>query len=491
MTNPKKSAASEAHDTHGLQDSAAKHLWRHFASMKTAEVLPPRVLVGGDGCYVEDSDGRRLLDSMSGLFCVNIGYGYGEEIGAVAAAQYARLPYAASWDATHLPAVQLAETIAELAPGDLNHVFLTPSGGESVEAAWKMARQYHNIRGEHRWKTLARTGAYHGTTGGALSLMGIPDSRIPFEPLAPGAVHIRNTSRIDRPDDETDADFTAFLLEDLESQIIREGPSTISMLIVEPLQNRGVFPSPTGYLPGMKALCEKYGILFVLDETVTGWGRLGSWFASELYEVTPDILTTAKGLSSGYAVIGAAVASDRVFEIYNSGTIQFKHGNTFGGHPVSAAVALKNIEIMKRLDLPSQVAAKGPELGRGLSELLGIPIIADVRGEGYFWGIEISRRLGHESGDVFSNPTSDPAGVLDPGQLTQRMLDHGLITRILPLDSERLYTSVLPPLVAGRAEIDQIVNIFGDVLTQVSAEAGFTTSASPTPATPVIAKNLR
>ena len=332
-----------------LRRSAEDHLWLHFTRMSAArgEGLP--IIVRGDGCYLEDIDGRRYLDALAGLFAVQIGYSYGEEVGEAAAAQMRELPFYTNWSYAHPRAIELAEEIADLAPGDLNRVFFVSGGSEAVESAWKLARQWHQANGERRYKVISRNVAYHGTTMGALSINGIPPLREPFEPLVPGVFHVRNTNRYHRPDGETEEQFTAFLLDELEHAIDAEGPSTIAMVIMEPVQNAGgAFTPPAGYWQGVREICDRHGILLCADEVITGFGRTGYWFGSERYDIRPDIVTSAKGLSSAYASIGAVITTDRVAAPFLEGAAMFSHGITFGGHPVQCAIALKNIEIMKR-----------------------------------------------------------------------------------------------------------------------------------------------
>src|SRR5512133_124623 len=292
--------------------AALDHLWLHFTEMGGYDdPADLQVIVRGDGCYLEDSNGRRYLDALAGLFCVNIGYGYGEEMGEAAAAQMRELPFAINWTFAHPRAIELAAELASLAPGDLNRVFFVSGGSEAVESAWKLARQYHMARGERRWKAVSRRVAYHGTTMGALSINGIASLRAPFEPLVPDTIHVRNTNRYHRPADETEEAFTAFLREDLDSGIEQAGPETVAMVIMEPVQNAGgSFTPPAGYWAGVREICDRYGILLCADEVITGFGRIGAWFGSERYDIRPDLMTLAKGLSSSYAAIGGIVASD-------------------------------------------------------------------------------------------------------------------------------------------------------------------------------------
>lgn len=451
-------------DTNAYRDSAAKHLWRHFALMADAEHTPLKIMVRGEGCYLVDSEGNRYLDGLSNLFCVNVGYSFGDEFAEAAAEQYRQLGYHSNWGSTHPRAIELAAKIASLAPQGLDHVFLTPTGGEAVEAAWKIARQYHKLRGQTRWKAIARDRAYHGTTLGALSLGGIAEIRSPFEPLLPQVAHIRNTNRVSRPEGESDEQFTAFLLDDLEQRILSEDPATIAMVIMEPVQNRGgMLTPPRGYAAGVRSLCDKYGILLVADETITAFGRLGAWFASERYEMRPDIVTTAKGLSSAHAVIGATVVRDEIYGVFTRENSMLTHGNTFGGHPVMAAVALRNIEILQRLNLPEHVLAHEQELSDKLSSLLDLPIVCDLRGAGFFYAMELTG----------SKPDGTPLTDLDKTRLYRKELlvdaleQRGLILRVAP-DGAGPVLCIAPPLIAGSEEFDVLINVLHDVLSDLS-----------------------
>src|ERR687886_850343 len=216
-----------------LQRAARDHLWLHFTRMSGYREVDVPVIVRGDGCYVEDVNGKRYLDALAGLFAVQIGYSHGEEMGQAALEQMRELPFYTNWSYAHPRAIELAAEIARLAPGDLNRVFFVSGGSEAVESAWKLARQYHAARGERRWKAVSRRTAYHGTTMGALSINGVPSLRAPFEPLVPDVVHVRNTNRYHRPPGETEEDFTRFLLDELEHTIESAGPETICMVIME------------------------------------------------------------------------------------------------------------------------------------------------------------------------------------------------------------------------------------------------------------------
>jgi adenosylmethionine-8-amino-7-oxononanoate aminotransferase len=440
-----------------LQQAARDHLWLHFTRMHGHE---PPIIVRGEGCYLEDANGKRYLDALAGLFAVQIGYSYGDEIGQAAHEQMRELPFYTNWSYAHPRAIELAQEVASLAPGDLNRVFFVSGGSEAVESAWKLARQYHQARGERRWKAVARRTAYHGTTMGALSINGIPALRAPFEPLVPDTIHVRNTNRFHRPEDETEEEFTAFLLDDLESSIEQAGPETVAMVIMEPVQNSGgSFTAPAGYWAGVREICTKYGILLCADEVITGFGRVGSWFASERYDIQPDLITSAKGLSSAYASIGAVIAADHVIEPFMSESSMYAHGITFGGHPVQCAIALKNIEILKRERVIENVDENGETFRDTLAQLLELPIAGDLRGTGFFYALELVKDK--ETRETF---THEECESLLRGFLSPRLFEKGLICRAD--DRGDPVVQISPPLIATQHEFDEITGILGEVLSE-------------------------
>ena len=469
-----------------LQRAAREHLWLHFTRMSAYEGAEVPIIVRGDGCYLEDMNGKRYLDALAGLFSVNIGYGYGEEMGEAAAAQMRELPFYTNWSYAHPRAIELASEVASLTPGDLNRLFFVSGGSEAVESAWKLARQYYSARGDQRaraivtslgdpptrvdeakaapggrrWKAISRNIAYHGTTMGALSINGIAAIRAPFEPLVPEVLHVRNTNRFHRPPEETEEQFTKFLLDDLEETIEAGGPETICMVIMEPVQNAGgSFTPPEGYWRGVRELCDRYDILLCADEVICGFGRLGAWFGSERYDIRPDLMTIAKGLSSSYAAIGAVVASDRVMEPFMRDTSMYAHGITFGGHPVMSAIALKNIEIMKRDRIVENVADQQGAFRATLEQLLDLPIVGEVRGTGYFYAVELVK--GKDTRESFDD---DECETLLRGFLSPRLFERGLICR--SDDRGDPVVQISPPLIAGQEEFDQIVSILGDTLAE-------------------------
>jgi adenosylmethionine-8-amino-7-oxononanoate aminotransferase len=418
----------------------------------------PPVIVRGDGCYLWDDKGGRYLDALAGLFSVNIGYSYGEEVGQAALEQMRELPFYTNWSYAHPRAIELARELSTITPPNVNRAFFVSGGSEAVESAWKLARQYHMARGERRWKAVARRTAYHGTTMGALSINGIPAIRAPFEPLVPDVIHVRNTNRYHRPPNETEEEFTAFLLEDLTGAIEQAGPETVAMVIFEPVQNAGgSFTPPAGYFQGVREICDHYGILLCADEVITGFGRTGEWFGSIKYDFEPDLMTTAKGLSSSYAAIGAVLVADRVFEAFGDERAMYAHGITFGGHPVGCAVALANLEIMRREKIVDHVRDTQDNLGAHLRTLLDLDIVGDVRGTGFLWALELVKDK-----ETRSSFSADERETLLRGYLSRALFEHGLICRAD--DREDPVIQISPPLVAGEEEFGEIVGVLGDVL---------------------------
>jgi adenosylmethionine-8-amino-7-oxononanoate aminotransferase len=472
-----------------LQRAARDHLWLHFTRMSAYHDAEVPVIVRGEGCYLEDSNGKRYLDALAGLFSVNIGYSYGEEIGQAALEQMRELPFYTNWSYAHPRAIELAAEVASLAPGDLNRVFFCSGGSEAVESAWKLARQYYLARGEkhvaalgaggvetrhdelvaamrtppRRYKAIARHVAYHGTTLGALALNGIPAIRAPFEPLTAEVRHVRNTNRYHRPAEESEEEFTRFLLDDLEQAIVAMGPETVCMVHMEPVQNAGgCFTPPAAYFAGVRELCDRYDILLSADEVITAFGRLGYWFGSERYDIRPDLVTIAKGLSSSYGAIGGVVARERVMEPFLEATSMYSHGITFGGHPVMCAIALANIEIMKREGIVEHVRERQEAFRSTLAQLLELPIVGDLRGTGFFYALELVKDK--ETRETFSDEECES---LLRGFLTPRLFEAGLICRTD--DRGDPVIQISPPLVAGQAEFDQITSILGDVLAEAWA----------------------
>src|SRR5690349_7299310 len=363
----------------------------HFTRLSAYQDAPVPVITRGDGCYVWDSTGRRYLDGLSALFVVQTGHGR-QELADAAAKQAAELAYFPIWSYAHPKAIELAARLADLAPGDLNRVFFTTGGSEAVESAWKLARAYYKRVGKPlKTKVLSRAVAYHGSSMGALSITGIPPFKQDFEPLVPSTMRVPNTNFYRRPDESmTEEQFGVWAADRIAEMIEFEGPDTVAAVYLEPVQNAGgCFPPPPGYFQRVREICDRYDVLLVSDEVICAFGRLGEFFGADRYGYQPDIITVAKGLTSGYVPLGAMIASERLAEPFLTGTNWFAHGITYGGHPVGSAVALANLDILEREQLNKHVRDNSPVFRSYLERLLDLPIVGDVRGDGYFFGIEI------------------------------------------------------------------------------------------------------
>jgi adenosylmethionine-8-amino-7-oxononanoate aminotransferase len=440
-----------------LQEKARRHLWMHFTRMGAYDYqheIP--VLVRGEGCYVWDEYGKRYLDGLSALFCVNAGHGRAE-LGEAAAKQAAELGFYTNWSYAHPPAIELAARIAALAPGDLNRVFFTSGGSEAVESAWKLVRAYHKLNGQgQRTKIIARETAYHGTTLGALAITGITPLRTQFEPLTPGACHVSNTNSYRWPEDRD----PLWAADQIEHRIQFEGAETVAAVILEPVQNSGgCFTPQEGYFQRVREICDKYGVLLISDEVICSWGRLGTYFGCQRYGYQPDIITTAKGLTSAYAPMGAMIASDRVAEPFMSGNNTFTHGLTFGGHPLAAAVALANLDIFEREDLCGQVQAKEGKFRSMLEGLRELPIVGDVRGAGFFQAIELVKD--QDTKQSFDDSESEE---LLRGFMSGELFQRGLICRADDRGDPVIQLS--PPLIADSEQFEEIDTVLRSVLTE-------------------------
>jgi adenosylmethionine-8-amino-7-oxononanoate aminotransferase len=438
-----------------LQERARRHLWMHFTRMGAYDdqhEIP--ILVRGEGSYVWDEQGNRLLDGLSSLFCVNAGHGRAE-LGEAAARQSKELGFYTNWSYAHPPAIELAERIAGLAPGDLNRVFFTSGGSEAVETAWKLARAYHKQTGEsQRTKIIARETAYHGTSFGALAITGITPLRTVFEPLTPGACHVANTNSYHWPADRD----PLWAAEQIKHRIEFEGPETVAAVILEPVQNSGgCFVPQDGYFQRVREICDEYGVLLISDEVICAWGRLGHWFGCQRYDFQPDLITVAKAITSAYAPMGAVIASDRVADPFMEGTAMFTHGFTFGGHPMAAAVAMANLDIYERENLCGHVREKEKEFRDMLEGLRDLPIVGDVRGAGYFQAIELVKDK--ETRESFDDAESEE---LLRGFMSGELYRGGLICRAD--DRGDPVIQLAPPLIADSDEFGLIEEVLRSVL---------------------------
>ena len=458
-------SSHEPASTARLEQLASRHLWMHFTRMGSyAHGEPLPIIDHGEGCYLWDHAGKRYLDSLSGLFTVQVGHGR-QELADVAAQQGGELGYFPIWSYAHPPAIELAARLAELSPGDLNRVFFTVSGSEAVESAWKLARQYFQLQGKpKKYKVISRQTAYHGTTLGALALTSVPAMRMPFEPLPAGARKVPNTNRY-RPwiAGLSDEAFALATADQVAHMIEMEGPDTVAAVIMEPLQNAGgCLTPPPGYFQRVREICDHYDVLMVSDEVICAYGRLGTMFGCERYDYVPDMITTAKGLTSGYSPLGAVLVSDRIFEPFGKDKNSFAHGITFGGHPVSCAVGLANLDLFDKEEILANVRANEGAFGTMLQAVADdCPIVGDVRGDGYFWAMELVKDK--ETKAEFGR---DECESLIRGFLSPRLFEEGLICRADDRGDPVLQFS--PPLIAGAEEFAEMERILRKVLSEAS-----------------------
>jgi adenosylmethionine-8-amino-7-oxononanoate aminotransferase len=459
-------------DVDDLNRKAREHLWMHFTRLGSYQHKEIPIMARGKGCYLWDAHGKRYLDALSGLFTVQLGHGR-EDLAAAAQQQASTLEYFPIWSYAHPPAIELAATLAELAPGDLNRVFFTTGGSEAVESAWKLARQYFRAKGEgQRYKVIARETAYHGTTMGALAITGVPSLRSPFEPLTPGTSHVPNTNRFRHPLGKDDAAFCEWLTQSIEDRILWEGPETVAAIYLEPVQNAGgCFVPPEGYFRKVREICDRYGVLLVSDEVICAFGRLGEMFGAERFDYLPDMITCAKGLTSGYSPLGAVICRDHLAEPFLAETASFLHGITFGGHPVSCAVASRNLELFAEEAILDHVRRNEAGLRERIEGLRDIPIVGDVRGAGYFLALELV--ADPETQAHFSKEQGE---AMLRGFLSPMLFEEGLICRAD--DRGDPVVQLSPPLVAGEAEFDEIEAILRRCLTAASQQLAGTAARS-------------
>ena len=450
-----------------LQAMARDHLWMHFSRQSVMTDGPGvPIIVKGDGHLIWDSTGKQYIDGLSGLFVVNAGHGRRRlaEAGARQAEQLAFFPI---WSYAHPAAIELADRIADLAPGDLNHVFFSTGGGEAVETAFKLAKHYWKLAGQPtKHKVISRYIAYHGTPQGALAITGLPGMKSMFEPVVPGGFRVPNTNFYRAGEmgftGGTQEEFGLWAADRIEEMINFEGPDTVAAVFLEPVQNSGgCFPPPPGYFQRVREICDKYDVLLVSDEVICAFGRLGHYFGADAYGYQPDMITFAKAVTSGYSPLGGTIVSDRVYEPFAHGQVSFPHGYTFGGHPVSAAVALENLDIFEEEGLLANVRENSPVFRSTLEKLTDLPIVGDVRGDGYFFGIELVK-------DKATKTTFDDAESerLLRGFLSKALYDAGLYCRAD--DRGDPVIQLAPPLTIGPSEFDEIEGILRSVLTEAS-----------------------
>ncbi len=446
-------------DHQDLQRAAKDHLWLHFTRHGSYEHGDVPVMVRGEGAYLFDSAGKRYLDGLAGLFVSQLGHGR-TELAEAAAAQAQQLAFMPLWSYAHPTAIELAAKVASYTPGDLNRVFFTSGGGEAVESAWKLAKNYFKLTGKPmKHKVISRTIAYHGTSQGALSITGLPLLKQQFEPLVPSTFRVPNTNIYRAPlhGDDPEA-FGRWAADQIAVAIEDEGPDTVAAVFLEPVQNAGgCFPPPPGYFQRVREICDQYDVLLVSDEVICAFGRLGHMFGAERYGYQPDIITCAKGLTSGYAPLGAMITSDRLMEPFLHGDTMFAHGYTFGGHPVATAVGLRNLELFEEEKVLEHVRDHEGAFRATLERLLDLPIVGDVRGDGYFYGIELVKD--QTTKESF---TAEECERLLYGFVSKQLFAEGLYCRAD--DRGDPVIQLAPPLIATQEHFDEMEQILRVVL---------------------------
>ena len=439
---------------------APDRLWRHFTP--AGATASPIVIERGEGCYIWDSDGKRYLDALAALYCVNIGYGPYPEIAEAARAQVEKLPFFTNWVGFATPpALELTERLTDLVPIDVGRIFFVSGGSEAVESALKVARQYHRLRGEAtRYKFITRRSAYHGTTMGAISINGSPALRSQFEPLLPGCLRAPMPYRYRCPYCSEKSACTLQCADEVDDIIRNEDPQTVAAVIMEPVQNSaGSIVPPEGYFQRIREICDEHGVLLVADEVICGFGRVGDWFGTTRYGIEPDMMTMAKGLTSAYAPLGALVASEKVIEpFFAEPKAMFTHGITFGGHPLSCAIALANLDVFERENLVGHVQEMTPVFRSAFESLTAEhPMIGDLRGDGCFYSFELVKDK--ETKATFTPSERDE---LIKTFFVPRARELGVYMRVD--DRAETAAQFSPPLVAGRAELDEFLGVFRQVL---------------------------
>jgi putrescine aminotransferase len=410
------------------------------------------IVQSAEGCFVTDETGRRLLDGLAGLWCVNVGYGRREIADAVHRQMMAVAFYPSFFNTTTEPTILLADRLAARAPRDLNKVFFSNSGSEANETALKLIRAYNRLRGRSgKTKILTRTFAYHGVGLATTSMTGLPSCYEPFDLPLPGFVHVPGPHPYGANSDLSAAAYAEWCLDETERIIAREGADSIAALFAEPVQGAGgVIVPPPGHLRALRELCRRHDILFVADEVITGFGRLGAWFASDLWDLKPDLMTMAKGITSGYVPLGATMVTDAIAEALERGGY-LAHGFTYSGHPVATAAGLANLEILEREQLLERVRDDvGPYFQEKLHGFAGHPAVGEVRGTQLIGAIELVPRGGRRA--LATPPVLGAKAVA-------LAREAGVIVRGI-----RDLIAVAPPLIVSRAEIDQLFAGVGHAL---------------------------
>ena len=431
--------------TREWQALSSEHHLAPFSDYKQLKEVGPRIITRSSGVYLWDSEGHKILDGMSGLWCVAIGYGR-EELADAAAKQMRELPYYNLFFMTaHPPVLELAKVISEVAPEGMNHVFFTGSGSEGNDTMLRMVRHYWAIKGQPNKKTIiSRVNGYHGSTVAGASLGGMTYMHEQGDLPIPGIVHIPQPYWFGEGGDMSPDEFGIWAAQQLEKKILELGVDNVGAFIAEPIQGAGgVIVPPESYWPKIKEILDKYDILFVADEVICGFGRTGEWFGSDFYGLKPDMMTIAKGLTSGYIPMGGLIVRDEVVAVLNEGG-DFNHGFTYSGHPVAAAVALENIRILREERIVERVKAEtAPYLQKRLRELSDHPLVGEVRGVGLLGAIELVKDKATRA-----RYTGKGAGMI----CRTFCFENGLIMRAV---GDTMI--IAPPLVISFAEIDELI----------------------------------
>ncbi|MBP8184314.1 MAG: aspartate aminotransferase family protein [Pseudomonas sp.] len=440
MTTPKTNP-----QTQQWQAMSRDHHLAPFSDYQQLSDNGPRIITHADGVYLWDSEGNKILDGMAGLWCVAIGYGR-DELADAAAAQMKQLPFYNTFFMTaHPPVLELAKAIAELTPAGMNHVFFTGSGSEGNDTMLRMVRHYWAIKGQPNKKVIiSRHNGYHGSTVAGASLGGMQGMHEQGDLPIPGIVHIPQPYWFGEGGDMSPDEFGIWAAEQLEAKILEVGEANVAAFIAEPIQGAGgVIIPPDSYWPKIREILAKYDILFVADEVICGFGRTGEWFGSDYYGNTPDLMTIAKGLTSGYIPMGGLIVSDKVFAVLKTGG-DFNHGFTYSGHPVAAAVALENIRILRDEKIIERVREEtAPYLQKRLRELADHPLVGEVRGIGMLGAIELVQNK-----QTRARFTDQGAGMICRGHC----FNNGLIMRAV---GDTMI--IAPPLVISKTEIDELL----------------------------------
>jgi putrescine aminotransferase len=459
-----QSAAQASLNTRAIQELDAAHYLHPFTDSKALASEGARVMVKGKGIYVWDSEGKRLLDGMSGLWCMNVGYGR-KSIADAVYAQMQQLPfYNSFFQTTNVPAVQLAAKLVELSPPQFNHVFFTGSGSEGNDTIVRMTRRYWDLQGcPDRHVIISRHNAYHGSTMAGASLGGMSGMHAQGGLPIPGIVHIGQPYYLEGGQGKTPEEFGIEAASWLEKKILEVGADKVAAFIGEPVQGAGgVIIPPSTYWPEIQRICEKYGILLIADEVICGFGRLGHWFGSEYFGIKPDLMTFAKGVTSGYVPLGGVLVGDRVADALIEKGGEFNHGFTYSGHPVACAAALENIRILQEEKLVDKVREDtGPYLKQKFEALGDHPLVGVAESCGFVAGLTLVRKKAANAHDCVPFDSTLDVGMICRGH----MFNNGMIMRAV---GDRMI--IAPPLVMTHAEIDEMTDLIRSCLDATLAD---------------------